>query len=553
MKKTLSIALALCMILSVCMFSVHAEQAELVHISVLGFDNNPNGAGGFTNRENQVVWHEAKKLWNEAGLELDFECIVDSDQYKTTIQTRLASATEIPDLFYGGHTAVPDLLEMADMGMILKINDVLEYSAGPAKDFWYGGFGDRARLLISDTEGNFFWLPRIQLNQLNGTNAGTSIGMTIRLDWLNKLNLPVPTTLDEFTNAIRAFQENDMNGNGDKDEVLVEDASRFSCGINLWFGIPTCDDTAIGCNLTEDRVESAWYSPAIKEYFTYINQLVSEGLISPDFIGTDNSDSALLTSDQVAGEQYYPVGTYLEATMRAGNNPDAYLIGIYPIEAVEGVKPFYSEETPYLVYMRYCVSSSAQDKIESVAKLFDVLYGEKCSQLMRWGVEGTNYEVLPDGTNHRLNPGMSANQMGELGAAIFNNFLKFLLPDYNYNERAEEISRTVEAGWKEKGDYEYATIDYAPRTPNDNTGYYALGTAEENEIIAQYSTDLATASREIAANLALGVYSVDDIDQYIEELKAAGLDEVLAVRQAQFARAKGYQSYEAMTAAMFHN
>ena len=551
MKKVLSIVLALCMVLAMGAFCANAEEAELAHVSVLGYDNNPNGAGGFTNRENQAVWAAAKKLWNDAGIEIDFECIVDSDQYKTTIQTRLATQTDIPDMFYGGYTPVEDLLDMADNGLLTKVNDVMELSAGPAKDFWYGGFGDTARNLLSDPEGNWYWLPRIQLNQLNGENAGTSIGMTIRLDWLNKLGLAVPTNLDEFTAAVRAFQENDMNGNGVKDEVIVEDASRFGCGINLWFGIPTCDGTSIGCNLTEDRVESAWYTPAIKEYFTYINQMVNEGLISSDFIGTDNSDSALLTNDQVSGEEYYPVGTYLEATMRAGNNPDAYLIGIMPFDAVEGVSGFYSEETPYLVYLRYCISGNAN--LENVAKLLDVLYDDDCSLLMRWGVEGVNYEVNEDGTNHRLNAGQSANQMGEHGAATFNNFLKFLLPDYNYNERAEEISRTQEAGWVEKGEYEFATAGYKPLTPNDNTGYYALATAEENEIIAEYSTDLETTSREIAAKLALGEYSVDDMDTYIEELKEVGLDEILAVRQAQYARAKGYQSYEAMTSEMFNN
>ena len=115
------------------------------------------------------------------------------------------------------------------------------------------------------------------------------------------------------------------------------------------------------------------------------------------------------------------------------------------------------------------------------------------------------------------------------------------------------MSRTAESGWQAKVDYELATADYQPRTPNDNSGYYALGTAEENEILSQYSTDLSTTSREIATNLSLGVYSVDDMDQYIEELRAVGLDEVLAVRRAQFARAQGYQTYEAMSAEMFNN
>lgn len=43
----------------------------------------------------------------------------------------------------------------------------------------------------------------------------------------------------------------------------------------------------------------------------------------------------------------------------------------------------------------------------------------------------------------------------------------------------------------------------------------------------------------MAANLTLGRASLDDWDTYIEELKNLGLDEVIAVRQAQLDRANG--------------
>ena len=45
-----------------------------------------------------------------------------------------------------------------------------------------------------------------------------------------------------------------------------------------------------------------------------------------------------------------------------------------------------------------------------------------------------------------------------------------------------------------------------------------------------------------------------EIDERVREsMRAVGLDEVLAVRRAQFARAQGYQTYEAMSAEMFNN
>ena len=41
--------------------------------------------------------------------------------------------------------------------------------------------------------------------------------MIIRQDWLDKLGLKAPTTIDEFEEVIRAFTEDDPDGNGQKD------------------------------------------------------------------------------------------------------------------------------------------------------------------------------------------------------------------------------------------------------------------------------------------------------------------------------------------------
>jgi ABC-type glycerol-3-phosphate transport system substrate-binding protein len=537
MKKALALLLTLAMILSLGLGVATADDAqEMTTLKILSREWN---SGYFAGRDTQVVWQEAEKMFHDAGIDFDFEIIVDGDQYKTTIQTRLASAHDLPDLFYGGYTSIPDLLDLADLGIVLKVNEILEITKGNAYNFYYGGNGDQARKLISDVNGDFYWLPRIQVNQLEGENAGTSMCMCIRKDWLEKVDLPVPTSLDEFTAALKAFQDNDVNGNGVVDEFAVSDTSYFNVGMNLWFGIETCTADSIGINLTENQVHSAWYNPNIKEYFTYVRGLVEQGLLSADYIGSDASSSADLAGNKIAACEYYPVGTYQEASVIAGGCPEAYYIGIYPFDAVEGTKAFYSEETPYLVYLRHCVSNAAEDKLEAVARYFDVIYSDDYINLMEWGVEGKTYEVQADGTYKNLCGTMSTQERYDAGLCAVDALYRYFMPNLYYNERLNEIQNKIDGGYPEKGEYELATKGYEPKTPNDNTSYYALSTAEETEILAQYSTDLETASRELAANLCLGAVSIDELDAGVENLKALGLDEVLAVRAAQYARAIG--------------
>lgn len=537
MKKFLAILLALTMVLSLGLGVAVADSAtEMTTLKILSVERN---SGFFAGRDTQVTWLAAEEMFHNAGIDFEFEIIADTDQYRTTIQTRLASAHDLPDLFYGGYTSVPDLLDLADLGIVLKVNEILELTQGNAYNFFYGGPGDQARKLISDTNGDFYWLPRIQVNQLEGENAGTSMCICIRKDWLEKVNLPVPTSLDEFTAALKAFQENDVNENGIVDEFMVCDTSYFSVGMNLWFGIETCSSDSIGINLTENTVNSAWYNPNIKEYFTYVRSLVEQGLLSADYIGSDTSDSADLAGNKIAACEYYPVGQYKEASVRAGGCPDAYYIGIYPFDAVEGTKGFYSEETPYLVYLRHCVASPAEDKLEAVARYFDVIYSDEYINMMEYGVEGKTYETLEDGTYKRLVNTWSTQERFDAGLATCDEIWRYVMPNLYYNERLDEMAAKKDAGYPEKVDYEMATNGYEPRTPNDNSSYYALSTAEETEILGQYSTDLATASRELAANLCLGAISIDELDAGVESLKAMGLDEVLAVRTAQYNRAIG--------------
>lgn len=546
MKKSLALLLSLIMVLGVFagVTAVADDAAELTTIKILGYERNVSENTKFSERENYEVWNELEKMLAANGVKCEFEIISDTDQYKTTIQTRLASFYDMPDIFCGsaGTTAV-DLLDLGDQGLILPLNEVLAATKGDAYNYFYGGEGDAARNLLTDVDGNFWWMPRIQINQLNGENIGCSISMCIRKDWLDTLGMEMPSDLDSFTAALRAFQENDMNGNGVKDEVLITDTSYFQCGINNWFGIPTCDTNGMGINLTAGKVETPWYNPAIKEYFTYIQGLVKEGLLSSDYIGTETSDSAAVSSNQVSASEYYNCGTYMEANVIAGGAENVYYVGIMPFGAVEGVEGFLSEETPYLVYLRQCVSNVASDKLEAVAKYYDTLYSEAGLNLMQNGIEGTMYTVADDGTIINNCASLSFSEKADKGWSSVDELARNFFPTVRHNERYTELvqldANPISNGRTDKSKYEFDTAKHTPRTPNDNSGYYALATAEENEILDQYATDLATATREIAAKLSLGEYSVDDLDTYIQQLKDVGLDEILAVRQAQYDRAQG--------------
>ena len=61
-------------------------------------------------------------------------------------------------------------------------------------------------------------------------------------------------------------------------------------------------------------------------------------------------------------------------------------------------------------------------------------------------------------------------------------------------------------------------------------------TLDEADVLDMYEADVETYLDEMTVNFLTGVYSIDDYESVIEEVNAMGLQELLAVRQAQYDR-----------------
>ena len=70
-------------------------------------------------------------------------------------------------------------------------------------------------------------------------------------------------------------------------------------------------------------------------------------------------------------------------------------------------------------------------------------------------------------------------------------------------------------------------------------GVLAAATDEENERIADLTTDLKTYYEELLTKLILGQTSMDEWNTYMEELKELGLDELVSITQTRYDRAQG--------------
>ena len=134
-----------------------------------------------------------------------------------------------------------------------------------------------------------------------GKNYGVSNPMQVvpmamfwRKDWLDKLNLEVPETLEEYEKVLTAFVENDPDGNGKKDTAGMAERSFNAVfgafGLRCTSGLSTTSGFVVEeMQLGEDNVPFFPYiRPEAKEALTVLHDWYTKGIIDKEFITGEN-------------------------------------------------------------------------------------------------------------------------------------------------------------------------------------------------------------------------------------------------------------------------
>ena len=174
---------------------------EPVTLTVL---KNQNPATvNYADGENQYnnVYYNAYR--DNLGITLDFQICASGDEYSQKVTLAIAS-DELPDLLY---LPVAEYSQLAEAGKLAPLDDVLEQ---------YGSELTKKNL---NSDGGTILEAAKRNDVLYGIPSGNaeripSQFLWIRKDWLDKLGLDVPKTLDDVVEVARAFKNDDPDGNG---------------------------------------------------------------------------------------------------------------------------------------------------------------------------------------------------------------------------------------------------------------------------------------------------------------------------------------------------
>lgn len=255
--------------------------------------------------------------------------------------------------------------------------------------------------------------PDVQLNaSFNGETYGIyrsrdvmRAGVIIRRDWLNNLGLEAPKTADEFTEMLRAFKNNDPDGNGQDDTyglIIPKWDGKNNFGpfdqIATWFGAPNAYTVDESGNVIPDFLTDEY-----NEALDYMKGLYAEGLINQDFavLSTDDWNNDFVNGKAGVIIDMQSRGMSLSSLLAEKNGRDdadgsewVTMIANVATDNGDYVLPT-SGYSGMLMIPNSSVDT--EDRLMEVLDFIDKMNTDEGIMLVNKGIEGINYEYDANG------------------------------------------------------------------------------------------------------------------------------------------------------------
>ncbi len=243
-----------------------------------------------------------KELEEKTNIHVDWEPVKDGD-WQTRLNLMLAAGPqEWPDVISRGGVS-KDMIETygVDQGILIPLDDYLEEYM---PNYFSRLHMNNAAASMTASDGKMYWIGNLTAQNIN--HDGTFF---INKAWLDKLGLAIPTTVDELTEVLRAFRDNDPNGNGIKDEIPMSAAEIHHQTSGVYthfamFGVPLT--RWVYASISDDgQVVFPGYMEGFRPALEWLHMAYAEGLLDPEAMSQDsNAWGTKVNADQVGFTTY---------------------------------------------------------------------------------------------------------------------------------------------------------------------------------------------------------------------------------------------------------
>ncbi|MEG1125811.1 MAG: extracellular solute-binding protein [Oscillospiraceae bacterium] len=423
----------------------------------------------------------------------------------------LLFAGELPDAFYGQAILTDvDVIKYGSQGMLIPLEDYIEKYAPNVKKLLEN---ETYRKQLTAPDGHIYALP-----SLTELSPRTHDKLFINKTWLDKLNLPVPTTPEEFEKTLQAFADNDMNGDGSKDDEIPFSFlyNRKENGLYSLFGSFGQLDNLTHFVVKDHKVVYTAMTEPYKEAIMYFNGLYKKGLIDKEGF---THDFNVFTAKLKAPEK--DVGSFpgWSLSSSAGANKDDY-VALAPLKGKDGKQIWNTYPSKINAKGSFAITNKCENP-EVLMRWIDTHYNPETALQIDQGLIGKtlvktddgryDYLPLPEGKTfaeqiHDYSPGN--NGVGAVTMEIASKL--------NLNANLKERAKLDEF--------------FAPyNVPDEEVFPSVYFTVEEVEKISALETDIKAYVDQCYANWIVNGGIEKEWDGYLKKLNDMNVDEYIKI------------------------
>ncbi|WP_276353747.1 extracellular solute-binding protein [Cohnella caldifontis] len=457
---------------------------------------------------------EIKNLWSVKDT---------NNAYATKLKLALSSNEEMPDVVFASGQEAQMLI---DSGKFLDAGELFDKYAG---ETWKKAMNeDPAVWYEFMKDGKRYGIPNLDYDYNNDPV------LWVRGDWMKKLNLSEPKTLDDYEKILDAFTNGDPDGNGKKDTYGVsaglKDSYADSFGLGWVFG---AYGSMPGFWLKNDDGTLTYGSvkPEIKQGLQKLKDWVAKGYI-PKEAGIWNAEKAGAFMSAGSGGTF--AGPYWSEAWPMGdlakNNPGAELT-TFPLPTGADGKSMHYGRHPYNGALFINKNMKHPEIFFTYANyLFDNVADPKPgSEFENGWAEGYDWATVDGQVTYDLNkvPGGGVRvffySLLDQGPRIPSQNLQALVK-IKESGKASTPYEKIWGGFVPPIELESATDVWNSRQFSTKTAFTG-GTTNTMSAKGDYLNKL---EMETFSKIIFGNEPVDSFDAFVEEWKKQGGDEITA-------------------------
>ncbi|AEE96483.1 extracellular solute-binding protein [Mahella australiensis] len=366
------------------------------------------------------------------------------------------------------------------------------------------------RDIVAD-DGHMYFFPMIDI-----VPSDPWSGLWVREDWLKELELPLPKTISDWDNMLRAMKQ-------------AKGVAPLALNVKDWYGVATnymfAGSYETGYNFINKDGKAVFgpIEPGYQQFLSKMHEWYSEGLIDPDFATRTYEAYNANIADGKVGACGLAYGEFGQIKLTGqSKDPNFKLTPVLQPTSYEGQEIHLHQDNSTVRGDReFFTTKLVDDGIDEIAAQWkDYWYSQDGGDLCSYGPEGVSYKWNDQGEPEWIYPRLKE----EKDADFWTLYPLFKLHNWGYlrdstsYEFEPEVFECIQL---------WDTQDSSWLIP-DNISYTPEESTEFNNIM----TEINTYRDEMTLKFIMGQVPLSEFDDFVNTIKGMNIDRAIEIEQA---------------------